>query len=396
MDLSLLRDSLPPRNVAQEDKDLLNDFRAAALSVTTLYKSSLRNSKKAYNEGYATCLRDVLNFIQAGVSAEGRMTELGGNDGSGALGLNLNFDVDGKGMTIGRVMDWVEGRLEMITSEEEEDPSGNAGGPAQDEEEQRPAAKAKPAKETAKRMSSARTKQAQSGGLAQEAAVVVQPPPPPAQATTTTVATAPAFDRSSPPPSLDAYRHPTAIPPSSSPASVRTSSYPSSQGALTRSRSRASVSEKQIRRFAAPALAAPAPAQPQQQDPLTSDFTFAMPHSHHHHSDLSAVASTGHAAALRSSDFFDLGNISGNSDVTSAALPTSTQSVLGSKRRHAAMVSEITNTQAGANSAAATSPTSPGGRRRRISTTGASRSLVMNGDDMDIEDEPARKRVARR
>ncbi|KAG8956091.1 hypothetical protein FRC00_005100 [Tulasnella sp. 408] len=387
MDLSLLRDSLPPRNVAQEDKDLLNDFRAAALSVTTLYKSSLRNSKKAYNEGYATCLRDVLNFIQAGVSAEGRMTELGGNDGSGALGLNLNFDVDGKGMTIGRVMDWVEGRLEMITSEEEEDPSGNAGGPAQDEEEQRPAAKAKPAKETAKRMSSARTKQAQSGGLAQEA-VVVQPPPPPAQATTT-VTTAPAFDRSSPPPSLDAYRHPTAIPPSSSPASVRTSSYPSSQGALTRSRSRASVSEKQIRRFAAPPTAS---SQSQQQDPLTSDFTFAMPHSHHN--DLSAASAAGHAAALRSSDFFDLGNV-GNSDVTSAA-PTSTQSVLGSKRRHAAMVSEITNTQAGANSAAATSPTSPGGRRRRISTTGASRSLVMNGDDMDIEDEPARKRVARR
>lgn len=365
--------------------------------MTTLYKSSLRNSKKAYNEGYATCLRDVLNFIQAGVSAEGRMTELGGNDGSGALGLNLNFDVDGKGMTIGRVMDWVEGRLEMITSEEEEDPSGAAGGvggAAQDEEEQRPAAaKAKPAKEPAKRMSSARTKQqAQSGGEA----VVVQPPP---QATTTVAA--PAFDRSSPPPppqQLDAYRHPTTtIPPSSSPASVRTSYHPTSQGALTRSRSRASVSEKQIRRFASAAVPPPAATQPQQQDPLTSDFTFAMPLLHHHHSDSSAAsaAAAGHAAALRSSDFFDLGNVSGNSDVTSAA-PTSTQSVLGSKRRHAAMVSEITNTQAGANSAAATSPTSPGGRRRRISTTGASRSMVMNGDDMDIEDEPARKRVARR
>ncbi|KAG9046677.1 hypothetical protein FS837_003879 [Tulasnella sp. UAMH 9824] len=379
MDLSLLRDSLPPRNVAQEDKDLLNDFRAAALSVTTLYKSSLRNSKKAYNEGYATCLRDVLNFIQAGVSAEGRMTELGGNDGSGALGLNLNFDVDGKGMTIGRVMDWVEGRLEMITSEEEEDPSGNAAGVgAQDEEDQR-LPRAKPAKEPAKRMSSARTKQPQSGGGAQQEAVVVQPPPP-AQATTTV-----ASDRSSPSP-LDAYRHPTAIPPSSSPASVRTS-YPSSQGALTRSRSRASVSEKQIRRFAAPPPSAS--AQSQQQDPLTSDFTFAMPLPHN-----ASSASAG-AAALRSSDFFDLGNVNGNSDVTSAA-PTSTQSVLGSKRRHAAMVSEITNTQAGANSAAATSPTSPGGRRRRISTTGASRSMVMNGDDMDIEDEPARKRVARR
>ncbi|KAG8896566.1 hypothetical protein FRC01_011724 [Tulasnella sp. 417] len=384
MDLSLLRDSLPPRNVAQEDKDLLNDFRAAALSVTTLYKSSLRNSKKAYNEGYATCLRDVLNFIQAGVSAEGRMTELGGNDGSGALGLNLNFDVDGKGMTIGRVMDWVEGRLEMITtseedSEEQSGGSGGGGGAGNAEEEQRPpvAAKAKQqAKETSKRMSS-RTK---SGGIAQE----VQSLPLSAQATTTTTISAATAAPSSPPPA-DAYRHPTTIPPaSSSPASVRTSSYPSSQGALTRSRSR--VSEKQqVRRF----------APSQQQEPLGSDFTFAMPLFF---SSRDASSTTSATANLRGSEF-DLGN--GNSDVTSAvaAAPlTSTQSVLGSKRRHAAMVSEITNTQAGANSAAATSPTSPGSRRRRsfASSGGASRSMVVNTDDMDVEEEPARKRVARR
>lgn len=263
----------------------------------------------------------------------------------------------------------------MITGEDEEDPSGNAGVGAQDDDEQKPA-KAKPAKETAKRMVPTRTKQPQSGGPAQEA--VVQPPPPaplPAQATV-----AAGFDRSSPPP-LDAYRQPTAIPPSSSPASVRTSSYPSSQGALTRSRSRASVSEKQIRRFAPPPPS-------QQQEPLTSDFTFAMPLPHN------ASSAPAGAATLRSSDF-DLGN--GNSDVTSA-LPTTTQSVLGSKRRHAAMVSEITNTQAGANSASPTSVTSPGGRRRRsfASSGGASRSLVINPDDMDVEEEPARKRVARR
>ncbi|KAG8873493.1 hypothetical protein FRB98_008923 [Tulasnella sp. 332] len=98
MDLSLLRDSLPSANLAQADRDLLDNFKAAALSITTLYKSARTNSKLNYNVGYAACLHDVLNFVQAGVSAEGRMAALGGNDGSGALGIQLN---NGDGMTIG-------------------------------------------------------------------------------------------------------------------------------------------------------------------------------------------------------------------------------------------------------------------------------------------------------
>ncbi|KAG9008320.1 hypothetical protein FRB90_009002 [Tulasnella sp. 427] len=98
--------------------------------------------------------------------------------------------------------------------------------------------------------------------------------------------------------------------------------------------------------------------------------------------------------ALRSD--FELGTV--NPDVTAATAP-SAQSVLGTKRRHAAMVSEITTSQAGLNNGGMTSPTSPGGRRRRgpsIASSGGARSVVMNADDMDIEDEPARKRVARR
>lgn len=302
------------------------------------------------------------------------MTELGGNDGSGALGLNLNFDVDGKGMTIGRVMDWVEGRLDMITGEDEEEQGGNAGGGTQDDEDQKPA-KPKAATETAKRMQPTRSKQPQSGVVAQDG--VVQVPPAPSSTTSAQATVAAPFGRSSPPapPPADAYRQPTTIPPSSSPASVRTS-YPLSQGALTRSRSRASVSEKQTRRLVTS----------QQQEPLTSDFTFAMPLPHN--------ASPASGPAFHSD--FNLGTA--NSDVTSA--PPSAQSVLGTKRRHASMVSEIHNTQAGPNSATSASPTSPGGRRRRgpsnASSGGASRSMVMNGDAMDVEDEPARKRVARR
>jgi hypothetical protein len=59
----------------------------------------------AYNEGYVACLVDVLNFVQAGLSAEG---DMGGG-------------VDGGGMTIGRVMDWVEARLEATRAREEEE-----------------------------------------------------------------------------------------------------------------------------------------------------------------------------------------------------------------------------------------------------------------------------------
>ncbi|KDQ11337.1 hypothetical protein BOTBODRAFT_114572, partial [Botryobasidium botryosum FD-172 SS1] len=88
-----LQESLPNANLVSAEKDLLNNFKAAALSITTLYKSSLKTSKRSYSAGYEACLTDVLHFIQAGVSV----------------------DVDnGGGMTIGRIMDWVEGRLDAL------------------------------------------------------------------------------------------------------------------------------------------------------------------------------------------------------------------------------------------------------------------------------------------
>lgn len=73
---------------------------AAALSITTFYRSSLAASKEAYSSGYLTCLQDTLQFIQAGVSVSGS---------------------SGEEMTIGRVMDWLEARLEAIKSTEEEE-----------------------------------------------------------------------------------------------------------------------------------------------------------------------------------------------------------------------------------------------------------------------------------
>lgn len=74
---------------------------AAALSITTLYKSSLRTSKRAYHAGYSAACQDLLLMIQQGVSA--------------------GESSDGNGMTIGRIMDYIEARLEAIKSREEEE-----------------------------------------------------------------------------------------------------------------------------------------------------------------------------------------------------------------------------------------------------------------------------------
>ncbi|KAF9007091.1 hypothetical protein BDQ17DRAFT_1423169 [Cyathus striatus] len=109
LNLNTLATSLPTGQQNAE-KELMNNFKAAALSITTLYRSSRQNAKKAYNAGYAAACQDLLNMIQQGVSVGGI-----GASGSGSHGA------DDDGMTIGRVMDWIEARLEAIKSREEEE-----------------------------------------------------------------------------------------------------------------------------------------------------------------------------------------------------------------------------------------------------------------------------------
>ncbi|EPS93401.1 hypothetical protein FOMPIDRAFT_162716 [Fomitopsis schrenkii] len=103
LNLNNLASSLPPSNLAKAEMDITDNFKAAALSLTTLYRSSKRTSKRAYNAGYAAACRDLLNMIQQGVSA---------GDSSGS---------DGQGVAIGHIMDYVEARLEAIRSREEEE-----------------------------------------------------------------------------------------------------------------------------------------------------------------------------------------------------------------------------------------------------------------------------------
>jgi len=79
---------------------------AAAMSITNLYRSSRSTSKRAYNSGYAAACADLLQMIQQGVSDSETPP------------------------TIGRVMDWVEARLEAVRAgeEDEEDEDEDSAG----------------------------------------------------------------------------------------------------------------------------------------------------------------------------------------------------------------------------------------------------------------------------
>ncbi|KAA1466983.1 hypothetical protein DENSPDRAFT_767241 [Dentipellis sp. KUC8613] len=116
LNLNTLANSLPNSNMANAEKDLLNDFKAAALSITTLYRSSRTTSKRAYNAGYAAACQDMLQMIQQGVSD---------SESEGGSGMP----------TIGRVMDYIEARLEAIRAREEEEEED-------EEREKAPSAKA--------------------------------------------------------------------------------------------------------------------------------------------------------------------------------------------------------------------------------------------------------------
>ncbi|KAJ3913778.1 hypothetical protein F5877DRAFT_18782, partial [Lentinula edodes] len=110
LNLTTLASSLPSP-YQNAEKDLLNNFKAAALSITTLYRSSRNASKRAYNAGYASACNDILLMIQQGVSVEG--IEHTQNHCSETSSTTPSSS-QGKGMTIGKVMDWIEARMEAI------------------------------------------------------------------------------------------------------------------------------------------------------------------------------------------------------------------------------------------------------------------------------------------
>lgn len=91
---------------------------AAAQSLTLLYRSSQKASKRHFDAGYATALDDLESVIQHGVSAAPDTAAVGRDEG----------------MSIGRILDWIEARKESIRvkarddeEDEEEKDSRNRG-----------------------------------------------------------------------------------------------------------------------------------------------------------------------------------------------------------------------------------------------------------------------------
>ncbi|KIM59519.1 hypothetical protein SCLCIDRAFT_1217643 [Scleroderma citrinum Foug A] len=105
LDLNGLAKSLPASNFEKAEKDLLNNFKAAALSITTLYRSSRSASKRAYNAGYAAACQDLMSMIQQGVSAD----------------VGIAHPLNGETLSIGRILDWTEARIEALKAREEEE-----------------------------------------------------------------------------------------------------------------------------------------------------------------------------------------------------------------------------------------------------------------------------------
>lgn len=113
---------------ASADGILLNflSSAAAALSLTTLYRSSQQSGKNhydaGYDAGYLTALDDLLSVIQHGVSAST----------DAAVTSECAHE---NGMSIGRVMDWIEARSEAIRmkakdqEDDEDDSEKKAGAP---------------------------------------------------------------------------------------------------------------------------------------------------------------------------------------------------------------------------------------------------------------------------
>ncbi|WVO19547.1 uncharacterized protein IAS62_000835 [Cryptococcus decagattii] len=100
MDLSNLNSSLDP-DLADAERDIGDKFRAAAASITSLYRSSLAVTKQGYNAGYSTALKDMLSMVQSSIGE--------GQDSA---------------QTLSRLMDWADARqaaISVFAADEAED-----------------------------------------------------------------------------------------------------------------------------------------------------------------------------------------------------------------------------------------------------------------------------------
>ncbi|KAJ7584132.1 hypothetical protein C8J56DRAFT_830197 [Mycena floridula] len=108
LNLNTLARSLPS---AQTEKELLDNFKAAAHSITTLYRSSRDASKQSYNAGYTAACQDLLAMIQHGASSSSASSPSPSPVGTS----------DSEEMTVDKVVSWIEARLDAVRSREEEE-----------------------------------------------------------------------------------------------------------------------------------------------------------------------------------------------------------------------------------------------------------------------------------
>ncbi|CAE6418242.1 unnamed protein product [Rhizoctonia solani] len=94
--LSLLRELLPNTKLETAEREMSLDFKAAAQSLATLFKSSKQTVKHAHDAGYAACLQDMLKLVQSGVSEDADVS-----------------------VGVARVMDWAEGQLDRYRDGQE-------------------------------------------------------------------------------------------------------------------------------------------------------------------------------------------------------------------------------------------------------------------------------------
>jgi len=285
------------------------------------------------------------------------MAELGGLDGSGALGINLNNG--GGGMDVGRVMDYLESRLETIADDSDDGETPVAGASSghggRDEEEARRKGKV-PERAAPIRRTSPR--------LARE-----MPPPAPLR-------TAPSQQPSSSSAAQQQHLH---VPRSSRTfSSSPPQAHPADRTPSTRSRTKA---DKQLRNSTqGSSFTFNAPLPPNGVNPFERDFG-----SHH----------------LLPIDHTD-------GPECSRIMPELPPQSL--KRRHSNIVSEITSSSGTTGNGglhASGGPSSASGRnggqgsgsaRKRNRGSGVARVSVESPEAMDLDEngEPARKKLARR
>ncbi|KAH8924009.1 hypothetical protein BT69DRAFT_1333363 [Atractiella rhizophila] len=88
-------------------QDLTNQFKQAAAGISVLYTEAAKASKKAYSTGYASAMKDVLEFLQHGLDHRPPQHVHGSRGRSRA---------DHNAITIERVIDYIEARQETVRS----------------------------------------------------------------------------------------------------------------------------------------------------------------------------------------------------------------------------------------------------------------------------------------